>query len=110
MLNKNESRASIFQAFDALKGLREKLKEQEKIIVSKKALSEDDLAQLDRKIRQIKKGMIIQITYYDHGQYIQLEGIVSQISFEAKILQIVKTKIAFKNICDIQINDMTDIP
>lgn len=66
------SRAQIFQSFDALKGFREILKEKERVIVSKKILSEDDLAELDYKIHQIKVGMIIQMTYYDKGQYVQM--------------------------------------
>ena len=45
------SRAQIFQSFDALKGFREILKEKERIIVPKKILSEDDLAELDYKIK-----------------------------------------------------------
>lgn len=86
-------RAQIFQSFDALKGFREILKEQERIVVPKKILSEDDLAELDYKIHQVKVGMIIQVVYYDKGEYIQLEGVVSKINLDTKVLIIVKTKI-----------------
>ena len=51
-------RAQIFQSFDALKGFREILNEQERVIVQKKELSEDDLNQLDYIIHQIKVGMM----------------------------------------------------
>lgn len=95
------SRAQIFQSFDALKGFRETLKEKERVIVPKKILSEDDLAELDYKVHQIKVGMMIQITYYDNGQYIQIEGIVSKINLDTKMIQIVKTKINFKLVVDI---------
>lgn len=98
-------RAQMFQAFDALKGFREILKEQERIIVPKKTLSEDDLNELDYKIHQVKIGMIIQIIYYDKNQYVQLEGIVSKINFDAKIIQIVKKKINMLNIITIEIVD-----
>lgn len=86
-------RAQIFQSFDALKGFREILKEQERIIVPKKILSEDDLTELDYKIHQVKVGMIIQVVYCDKGEYIQLEGVVSKINLDTKVLIIVKTKI-----------------
>ena len=46
-------RARIFSAFDALKGFRELLKEQERIVVPKRILSEDDLEVLDCKIHAI---------------------------------------------------------
>lgn len=94
-------RAQIFQSFDALKGFREILKEQERIVVPKKILSEDDLTELDYKIHQVKVGMIIQIVYYDKAQYIQIEGVVSKINLDTKIIQIVKTKISLTTIINI---------
>ena len=97
------NRAQIFQSFDALKGFREILKEKERVIVPKKMLSEDDLAELDYKIHQVKIGMIIQITYYDNGQYIQIEGKVAKLNLDTKMIQIVKTKLDLKNITDISI-------
>lgn len=96
-------RAQIFQSFDALKGFREILKKQEKVIVSKKILSEDDLAELNYKVHQIKVGMMIKVVYYDKGQYIQLEGKVAKLNFDTKIIQIVKTKINLKNIIHIDL-------
>lgn len=98
-------RAQIFQSFDALKGFREILKEQERVLVPKKILSEDDLNELDYKIHQIKVGMIIQIVYYDKNQYIQLEGIVSKINLDTKLIQIVKNKINILNIVNVEIID-----
>lgn len=96
-------RAQMFQSFDALKGFREILKEQECVLVPKKILSEDDLNELDYKIHQIKVGMIIQIVYYDKNQYVQLEGIVSKINLDTKIIQIVKNKINILNIVNVEI-------
>lgn len=98
-------RAQMFQAFDTLKGFREILKEQERVLVPKKILSEDDLNELDYKIHQVKVGMIIQIVYYDKNQYVQLEGIVSKINFDTKIIQIVKKKINLLNIVDVEVVD-----
>lgn len=96
------SRAQIFQSFDALKGFREILKEKERVIVPKKILSEDNLAELDFKIHLVRIGMIIQVTYYDKDQYIQIEGIVSKINLDTKMIQIVKTKLDLKSIVDIK--------
>ena len=52
-------RAHIFSAFDALKGFREMLKEKERVVVSKRMLSEDDLEVLNQKVHAIEKGMMI---------------------------------------------------
>ncbi len=95
------SRAQIFQSFDALKGFREILKEKERVIVPKKILSEDDLAELDYMVHQIKVGMMIQVTYYDNNQYVQIEGIVSKLNLDTKMIQIVKTKLDLTNIINI---------
>lgn len=96
------SRAQIFQSFDSLKGFREILKEKERVIVPKKILSEDDLAELDYKVHQIKIGMIVKVTYYDNGQYVQIEGKVSKLNLDTKKIQIVKTKLDLKSIVDIK--------
>ena len=95
-------RAQIFQSFDALKGFRELLKEQEKIIVQRKILSEDDLEELDQKVHQIQIGMNITVIYFHNGQYIQLTGRVTKLNFDTKIIQIVKTKLNIKSITSIE--------
>lgn len=97
-------RAQIFQSFDALKGFREILKEQERITVPKKELSEDDLEQLDYTIHLIKVGMIVQVIYFEKNQYVKIEGIVSKLNLDTKFIQIVKTKINLLDIVSIHIN------
>lgn len=94
------SRAQIFQSFDALKGFREILKEKEIVIVPKKILSEDDLAEVDYKVHQIKVGMIVKVTYYDNWQYVQIEEKVSKLNLDTKMIQIVKTKLDLKHVVD----------
>ena len=53
------NRAKLFLSYDALKGFKEKIHEKERIIVEKPILSDDQLFELDWKIHQIKKGMVI---------------------------------------------------
>ncbi|HIX80557.1 MAG TPA: YolD-like family protein [Candidatus Erysipelatoclostridium merdavium] len=67
----------------------------------KKILSEDDLAELDYMVHQIKVRMIIQVTYYGNNQYVQIEGIVSKLNLDTKMIQIVKTKLDLTNIINI---------
>ena len=47
--------------------------------------------------------MIVQVVYYENKQYVQIEGIVSKINLDTKILQIVKTKINLFDIINIEI-------
>lgn len=98
-----QQRAYIFQAFDALKGFQELLREKERIIVEKRELSEDDLEILNRKIHQIQKGDMLQIVYYDEKEYVQKTGIISKIDFDKKYIQMVKEKIALDCIVEIRL-------
>ncbi|MCI6380684.1 YolD-like family protein [Faecalicoccus pleomorphus] len=98
-----QQRAYIFQAFDALKGFRELLREKERIVVEKRELSEDDLEILNRKIHQIQKGDMLQIVYYDEKEYVQKTGIISKIDFDQKNIQMVKEKIALDCIVEIRL-------
>lgn len=99
-------RAHIFSAFDALKGFRELLKEQERVIVPKRMLSEDDLEILNQKIHAVEKGMMITLVYFDNGDYIEQTGRVSKLSFDENYIQIVKSKIPLKSIVDIQCEEL----
>ena len=97
-------RAPIFSSFDALKGFKELLREKEKIVVPKRILSEDDYELLNRQIYQIEIGKIIGIVYFNNGEYLYQEGIVSKINYDTRIIQLVKTKIDFKYIVEIRLD------
>lgn len=99
-------RAHIFSAFDALKGFRELLAQQERVVVPKRILSEDDLQVLDQKIHAIEPGMMVTLTYFDHGEYIQQKGRVAKIHIDQNYIQIVKSKIPLKSIVDIQSEEL----
>ena len=93
-----EKRAAQFMPFAALKGLDEALAAKEKIIVPKKELSEEMLSELDEKMKQIEKGSLITVVYYDKEEYIKMTGIVSRIDPSAKVLQVVNRRIDFEDI------------
>jgi hypothetical protein len=91
--NKKLNRAKLFLSYDALKGFKKRIHEKERIVVSKPILSEDQLYELDWKIKQIEKGMMVAIIYYDKNQYIYKEGIVTDIDFEYKKIIILVDKV-----------------
>lgn len=99
-------RSHIFSAFDALKGFREMLKEQERVIVPKRMLSEHDHEILNQKIHAVEKGMMITLTYFDNGDYVKQTGRVVKISFDENYIQIVKSKISLKSIVNIQCEEL----
>ncbi len=95
----NKQRASQFLAFDALKGFREKLKEKERVRVTRKILMEGHLQELNEKIHNLQKGQMVKIVYFDQDDYVEMQGLVAKIDLlYEKQIQIVQTKIA---LCDI---------
>ncbi len=107
-MKEHASRAQIFQSFDSLKGFRRQLKLQEKTVVERPLLSEEDLKQLDQRIHRLKPGMLVQVIYHEQNECIQIQGILSKISMDTRFLQIVKTKIPFRSILSIQGEELED--
>lgn len=106
-----ENRAKQFMPFAALKGYEEALREREKIIVPKRELSEEKKEELDQKFRLIHKKDIVKVVYFHDDEYIQMEGMVSRLDKDARILQIVNTKISFDDIYEVKFEglDNTEI-
>ena len=97
-----ENRAKQFVPFAALKGYEEALREKEKIVVPKVELSEEKKEELDREFAMIKKNSIVKVVYFYKDEYIRVEGMVAKIDKDARILQLVNTKIPFEDIYDIE--------
>lgn len=100
-----ENRAKQFMPFAALKGYEEALRAKEKIVVEKIELSEEKKEELDFKLRQITKRDMITVVYFHEGEYIKVEGMVSRLDKDARILKVVNTKISFEDIYEIFIAD-----
>ena len=97
------NRAKQFMPFAALKGLPEALAKKEKMIVPKPQLSEDHFARLDYIMHQVRKGMIVAVTYYFQEECFKKTGIVAKVDAECRFIQIVDTKILFDHILDVEI-------
>lgn len=96
-----ENRAKQFVPFAALKGYEEALRAKEKILVEKIELSEEKKAELDYKLQQIHKNDIVTVVYFLKDEYIRLEGMVSRLDKDARVLKIVNTRIPFEDIYDL---------
>ena len=96
-----ENRAKQFMPFAALKGYEEALRAKEKIVVSKVELSEEKKEELNRKLLQVHKNDIVTVVYFHKDEYLQMEGMVSRVDKDARVLKVVNTKIAFTDIYDL---------
>lgn len=94
-------RARQFMPFAALKGYYELLRTKERVVVPKKELSDDYAEILSRKVLGIEEGMMVKVTYYSDGDYISLEGIVTDINIDRRYITIVKTEVCIDDIYDI---------
>lgn len=102
-------RAKQFLPFESLKGFHEYLKNKERVVVERKHLSNDEYEELNRKIKQVKKGMMIKVVYYDDKQAIEVEGMVTKIDLEfTKTIRIVDNNILVKDIVEISGKDIVD--
>lgn len=104
-----ENRAKQFMPFAALKGYEEALRAKERIVVEKIELSEERKAELDFKLHQIHKRDMITVVYFDKDEYVRLEGMVSRLDVDARILKVVNTKIDFDNIYELEGNNISDV-
>ena len=96
-----ENRAKQFIPFSALKGYEEALRAKEKVVVPKMELSDEKKEELNRKLQQVQKNDIIPVVYFHQNEYLQMEGMVSKMDKDARILKVVNTKIAFGDIYDL---------
>ena len=97
-----EDRAKQFMPFSALKGYEEALKKQEVVRVPKRELSEEYAENLDRKLRVVRQGDMVAVTYYYRGEYRKIMGLVSRVNATGGALTVVNTRIPFEDLYDIE--------
>ena len=100
-----KERAKIFAPFDALKGFREMLIEEEKVREDKKELSEDLIIHLSNVINSLEVGMLVEVKHYvlKDECYKKTIGVFTKLDKVYKKITIVKTKISIEDILDIKI-------
>ena len=95
-MDTTHKRPDLFQAFDALKGFGELLKQQE--IPEENEVYKEEPEVLDYLIHQLKVGDIITVTYQKDKHYYQMTGKIAKLNLDTKMIQIVKTVIPLTKI------------
>ena len=98
----NLERARQFMPFAALRGFEELIRQQTREKTPRRELSEYEAARLSKRMTRVEKGSMIRVTYYETDAYVTLEGMVSEIDFTLRFLRVVKTRINFDDVWDIQ--------
>lgn len=104
MAIKRADRARQFMPFAALTGYYEIIKERERVAVPRRELSEEELQILSDKMNKVKKGDMVTVTHYIEYRYEETTGLVSNIDTVYRTISIVKNKIPFDDIVDLQFN------
>jgi hypothetical protein len=93
-------RAKQFAPFDAVVGLRQALKEKEKIRIPKKELSEDAIEEINRKLKRLEIGRTITVIWYDflEENYSKTTNKITKINTKNKSLELENTLIFFDDI------------
>lgn len=94
-------RARQFMPFSPLKGYYDLIEKCERIKEPKIELTEDMLEIISQKLNKIEKGIMIKVKYYDVDNYVEIEGMISNIDKIYNNLTVIKTVIKFEDIYDI---------
>lgn len=99
----SKNRAKIFSSFNPLSTLERALRQKEREKCEKLELDESKIDEILRQISKIKVADEVRVNYHDGFTYVKSSGLVSDVNFKEKILMIVKTKIKFEDINEIEI-------
>lgn len=95
-------RARQFSPFAALRGYYELVHERERVIESRRPLSEEEARALDATIADLQRGAMVRAVFYEKDAYRTIVGTVSQVDMIYHDLWIVRTRIPFDELCALE--------
>lgn len=100
-----ENRAKQFMPFDALKGLKEELKhcEERRLRENKRELLDEEIEALTRALNSLKRGMRINITYYDFikERYLTIDDVFTSLRRDTRFLITENHKIYWDDLLEV---------
>ena len=89
--------------FAALKGYHEMARAREFSPEPRRAIAEDEAAELSRTVARLAKGDVARVVHYERDGYVTTCGAVSEVVTLLRRLRIVKKWIAFDDIRSIEV-------
>ncbi len=99
-------RARQFLPFDALTGFKQEIQAKEIIKKEKRELSEEEKEYLSFMLLNLKKDMLVEITYYESIKYKSLKGMIERIDYIDRFIYVNNKRIDFDDIYDIKSNQI----
>ena len=90
-------RAQQFMPFAALKGYYDLIRERERVVEPKRELTDEQALELSQRLARMERRTMASVVHYDVTTY----GLVSDIDLAARIVTIVRTRIAFDDVWEI---------
>ncbi len=103
MPNDSDFRAKQFLPFDALTGFYDAIRKVEIMHEEKKVFSPDELDDLDKKIKLVKKNDLIKVKYFYQDEYIETIDKLKKIDKVYKRIILNNNTISFDDIMDIEL-------
>ena len=105
----DSDRARQFASFAALKGFEEMIIQREHTPSPRRILSEDEAEILDRKLKQVERGSMLTVTYYNKDGYTTKNGMVSAIDLHHRTITIVDSRISLDDVIDLSGDNIRDM-
>ncbi len=100
-----EERAKIFAPFDAMKGLREALRDREEkhLRAERREITEEQAERNSRILLKLQRGMTVEIDCYSAFQNVTKRGRVTSVHFTFRWLKLDGEQIYFEDIYEIRV-------
>ena len=99
----SKDRAKIFSSFNPLSTLERVLRQKERERREKLELDESMVDEILKNINKLRPADEVYVSYYDGYTYASARGLISDVNFKYKTLMVVKTRIKFEDINEIEI-------
>ena len=87
--------------FAALRGFGKVIKKEEKVKTEKPQLSDEETEELNEIAKELKKGDLVRIKYYD-GEFVrETVGAITEYNPTMRYLKVIKTAISFSDVLKI---------
>lgn len=95
-------RAQQFMPFAALRGYYDLVRERERVAEPRREMTEERALELSRKLERLERRQMASVVHYDGEAYVTARGLVSDIDEAGRTLTVVRERIAFDDIWDIE--------
>lgn len=95
-------RAQQFMPFAALKGYYDLIRERERTVEPRRELTDEQALELSQRLARMERRTMASVVHYDGEAYVVDRGLVSDIDEARRTITVVRTRIDFEDIWDIE--------